>query len=44
MHVVTFKRKFSANKNDDCADTLTGIVERMDYESGESMIMGLDEL
>jgi len=44
MHVVTFKRKFSANTNDDCADTLTGIIERMDYETGESLIMGSDEL
>jgi predicted phage terminase large subunit-like protein len=28
--VVRFKRKFSANKHDDAADCLTGIVERMD--------------
>lgn len=27
-HLVTFKRAFKANAHDDCADALTGIVER----------------
>ena len=34
QHLVTYKRKFHANKHDDCADALTGIVEKEQTNKG----------
>lgn len=44
LDVITFKRMFKANKHDDCADTLTGIIERMDIIETGSMIVDYSEL
>ena len=43
-HLTTFKRKFSANTHDDAPDTITGIIERMNFESGGPVDVGWDEL
>ncbi len=34
MHISRFKKVFKANKHDDAADTLTGIIEKS-FDSGE---------
>lgn len=39
LHVVNFKRKFNANQHDDCADTLTGIIEKKDEIQTDSLII-----
>jgi len=44
LHVIKFKRNFKSNKNDDCADTLTGIVERMNIIDNDSVIVNYNDL
>lgn len=34
QHIVTFKRIFRANQHDDCADALTGIIEKEQTNKG----------
>jgi len=44
IHLTTFKRKFSANTHDDAPDAITGIIERMGFESGGSVDVSWDDL
>lgn len=44
IHVINFKRKFSANKHDDAPDCLTGIIERMDFIDTGSLTVSYDDL
>lgn len=38
QHITTFKRLFRANKHDDCADAITGIVEKETTNKGHYSI------
>lgn len=38
QHLVTYKRKFHANKHDDCADAVTGIIEKEQTNKGQYTI------
>lgn len=44
QHITSFKRKFKANTHDDCADVLTGVVERMDFVNSGSLTVDYDDL
>lgn len=44
QQITSFKRKFKANMHDDCADVLTGIVERMDFVNSGSLTVDYEDL
>lgn len=37
-HIIKFKKAFSSNKNDDCADTLTGVYEKLEKGSNNDIV------
>jgi predicted phage terminase large subunit-like protein len=43
-HLTGFKRKFSANTHDDAPDAITGIIERMNFETGVDVTVSWDDL
>ena len=43
-HLIRFKRNFSANKNDDAPDVLTGIVEKSHMIPNQSMFLEYEQI
>lgn len=44
LHLIRFKRNFKANKHDDCADCLTGVVEKMNEIQTDSIFVDYQDL